>query len=179
MDQQQLQQVEILCQKLYQSALAEERREAENALTSFSSSPSFIPFAQFILDRSMSTYARMFAAYSLTSIINKQFTVLEIKDRVELRNYLLTYLGSHANVEPYILSSLAQLLCRITKLGWFDSDDLKNTYEEVTKFLKASTDYVIIGLLILSQLVNEMNQPQSPRNVAKHRKLLFLLEICN
>jgi len=30
---------------------------------------------------------------------------------------------------------------------------------------------VIIGLLILAQLVNEMNQPQSSRNIAKHRKI--------
>lgn len=149
MDMNQLQLVERLCQKLYQSPSAEERREAENALAEFTSSLAYVPHLRHILDYSSSTYARMFSCFrflllsssfffffgllssfclhssacmilpfgsfgltfwlvlfpffpltsfsfsfflpalrSLTTLINNQFSVMDMKDRVDLRKIL-------------------------------------------------------------------------------------------
>jgi exportin-7 len=47
---------------------------------------------------------------------------------------------------------LIKLVCRLTKLGWFDADEHKNLPDEVTKFLEATIDHCIMGLNILNQV---------------------------
>jgi len=63
MDVNQLQMVEQLCQKLYQSPSAEERHEAEVRLAQFTSSLAYVQHLRHILDFSNSPYARMFACF--------------------------------------------------------------------------------------------------------------------
>lgn len=46
--------------------------------------------------------------------------------RVEMKNYFLQYLDSHAlSLESFVAINLVQLLCRTVKLAWFDSDAAK------------------------------------------------------
>ena len=67
-------------------------------------------------------------------------------------------------------TQLIKLVCRITKLGWFDDTTHRELAEEVTKFLQASVDHCILGLRILNQLVDELNIPTSGRTITQHRK---------
>nr|POE78321.1 hypothetical protein CFP56_71525 [Quercus suber] len=47
-------------------------------------------------------------------------------------NYLINYLATRGpDVEPFVVGSLIQLLCLVTKFGWLDDDRFK----EVMKFL--------------------------------------------
>ena len=40
-----------------------------------------------------------------------------------MRSYFLHYLdGRGPGLEGFVVTSLIQLLCRMTKLGWFDDD---------------------------------------------------------
>lgn len=46
--------------------------------------------------------------------------------RVEMKNYFLQYLDSHAlTLESFVAVNLVQLLCRTVKLAWFDADAAK------------------------------------------------------
>lgn len=172
MDPQQLQQLESLCEVLYNSGNEQQRQEAQAQLLSLQSSADFIPQCQHILDRSQSKfhracvclygphadgvcaydlyltlrdmslnwhcihltpstastlhhlsgpYALFVAATALTKIAQQFWNSFTPTQRVELRNYVLSYLANKGpNVPDFVATALIQLVCRITKLGWFD-----------------------------------------------------------
>lgn len=104
-------------------------------------------------------------------------------------NYVLTYLARKgASLESYVITALIQMLCRITKLGWFDSSGaLRKIVEQATTFLQESVQHCIIGLRLLNELVMEFNHVSAKRTVSAHRKvavsfrdlsLFYVFEIC-
>lgn len=51
-------------------------------------------------------------------------------------NYLINYLATRgADLEPFVLGSLIQLFCRITKFGWLDDDRFRDVVKEGMNFL--------------------------------------------
>eukprot|EP00569_Conticribra_weissflogii_P005356 CAMPEP_0171334280 /NCGR_PEP_ID=MMETSP0878-20121228/4563_1 /TAXON_ID=67004 /ORGANISM="Thalassiosira weissflogii, Strain CCMP1336" /LENGTH=1107 /DNA_ID=CAMNT_0011835351 /DNA_START=409 /DNA_END=3732 /DNA_ORIENTATION=+ len=176
MDDAQLAQVESLCETLYtgvSTATSEtiSREEAQSRLLSLQSSASFIPQCQYILDRSKSQYALLVASNSLTELITTHWNNFTIAQRIDIRNYVLGYLANNGpNLQDFVTLSLIKLVCRITKLGWFDDTTHRELTEDVTKFLQATIDHCILGLKILNQLVDELNIPTSGRTLTQHRK---------
>lgn len=75
-------------------------------------------------------------------------------------NYVMNYLAARGpKLQNFVIISLIQLVCRITKFGWFDDDRFREIFKEATDFLAlASQDHYLIGLKILNFLVMEMNQ---------------------
>ncbi|XP_077799255.1 exportin-7 isoform X2 [Macaca mulatta] len=90
-------------------------------------------------------------------------------------NYVLNYLATRPKLATFVTQALIQLYARITKLGWFDcqKDDyvFRNAITDVTRFLQDSVEYCIIGVTILSQLTNEINQADTTHPLTKHRKI--------
>jgi len=175
MDDAQLAQVESLCETLYtgQSSNGEAltREEAQSRLLSLQSSASFIPQCQYILDRSKSQYALLVASNSLTELITSHWNNFTVAQRIDIRNYVLGYLANNGpTLQDFVTLSLIKLVCRITKLGWFDDPTHRELTEDVTKFLQATVDHCILGLKILNQLVDELNIPTSGRTLTQHRK---------
>ncbi|KAL3796830.1 hypothetical protein ACHAW5_002516 [Stephanodiscus triporus] len=176
MDDAQLAQVESLCETLYTgqpSAGGEKitREEAQSRLLSLQSSASFIPQCQYILDRSKSQYALLVASNSLTELITTHWNNFTIAQRIDIRNYVLGYLANNGpTLQDFVTLSLIQLVCRITKLGWFDDATHRELTEDVTKFLQATIDHCVLGLKILNQLVDELNVPTPGGTLTQHRK---------
>lgn len=177
MDALQLQQVEALCETLYTGVPTKmgdttiARQEAQQRLLSLQSSPEFIPQCQYILDTSQSHYARLVASNSLIELVTVHWNNYTVPQRVDIRNYVLHYLGVQGPTLPDFLTlSLIKLVCRITKLGWFDDPAHREMVDEVTKFLSATIDHCILGLKILNLLVDELNIPSSGRTLTQHRK---------
>lgn len=171
MDQSQLTQVETLCLALYQGTSSSARTEAQKQLLMLQSTADFIPQCQFILDNSTLPYAQLVASSSLENLVTQFWNSFTTEQKVELRNYVLNYLATHAhNIEEFVVNNLAKLLCRITKLGWFDSPEHREIVEEVTKFLDATVDHNLIGLKLFNSLVDEMNTPIPGRTLTLHRK---------
>ncbi len=56
---------------------------------------------------------------------------------------MLGYLASKGpTLEPFVISGFIQLLCRVTKLGWFDEGDvMRQLVTETTKFLEVCPGY--------------------------------------
>lgn len=85
---------------------------------------------------------------------------------------MLGYLAQKGpTLEKFVTTSLIQMVCRLTKYGWFDDEHHREIVSDVTNFLQATVDHCIIGLQILSELVTEMNLPVVGRNITFHRKI--------
>lgn len=177
MEAAQLAQVEALCETLYTGVPAKldtgevSRNEAQQRLLSLQSNAEFIPQCQYILDHSSSQYACLVASNSLIELISAHWNSFTVPQRVDIRNYVLGYLANKGpQLQSYLVLSLIKLVCRITKLGWFDDTAHRELTDEVTKFLQATVDHCILGLRILNQLVDELNLPTSGRTLPQHRK---------
>lgn len=84
---------------------------------------------------------------------------------------MLGYLANNGpTLQDFVTLSLIKLVCRITKLGWFDDSTHRELTDDVTKFLQATVDHCILGLKILNQLVDELNIPTTGRTLTQHRK---------
>ena len=58
-----------------------------------------------------------------------------VPQRIDIRNYILGYLANKGpNLENYVAISLIKLVCRITKLGWFDDKTHRELSEDVSMF---------------------------------------------
>lgn len=171
MDAQQLVHVESLCDTLYNATDENARGAAQRQLMSLQTSSDYLPQCQYILSHSANPYALLLASKSMTTLVTMHWNNFTNQQRLDIRNYVLSYLASHGSMlEDYVITSLTQLLCRITKLGWFDDAAHRDLVDECLKFLQATVDHYIIGLKILNQLVEELNIPTSGRTLPQHRK---------
>jgi exportin-7 len=160
MDAQQLAQVESLCDALYTAADEHQRKNAQQQLVSLSSSAELVPQCQYILANSRNPYAQLIASNALTTLVTTYWNSYTKQQRVEIRDHVLGMLATMGpGLKDFVVTSLVQMVCRITKLGWFDDDAHRHIVEEASKFLSATTDHYIIGLRILNQLVDELNIP--------------------
>lgn len=67
--------------------------------------------------------------------------------RVDIRNYVLQYLFQRAEtLQQFVTTALVQLLCRVTKLGWFDYDAHHEIVEDVSKFLTATPAHYLVRM---------------------------------
>ncbi|ELW52773.1 Exportin-7, partial [Tupaia chinensis] len=204
---QSLAQLENLCKQLYETTDTATRLQAEKALVEFTNSPDCLSKCQLLLERGSSSYSQLLAATCLTKLVSRTNNPLPLEQRVDIRNYVLNYLATRPKLATFVTQALIQLYARITKLGWFDcqKDDyvFRNAITDVTRFLQTgpaasfrvstsaskltrcnlqdSVEYCIIGVTILSQLTNEINQA-SGKNLnlndeSQHGLLMQLLKL--
>jgi hypothetical protein len=55
-------------------------------------------------------------------------------------NFVLNYLSRRLNIPQFVETSLAQLFCLITKLGWFDSVEFRNAVNDVSALSQVGYD---------------------------------------
>ncbi|PNT70346.1 exportin-7 isoform X3 [Brachypodium distachyon] len=166
-----LAQLEVLCEKLYNSTDSAERAHTESTLKCFSENSDYISQCQYILENASTPYALMLASTSLLKQVSDCSLSLQL--RLDIRNYVMNYLAARGpKLQNFVIISLIQLVCRITKFGWFDDDRFREIFKEATDFLAlASQDHYLIGLKILNFLVMEMNQATSAMPLTLHRKI--------
>eukprot|EP00204_Picochlorum_oklahomense_P000244 CAMPEP_0118799344 /NCGR_PEP_ID=MMETSP1161-20130426/1583_1 /TAXON_ID=249345 /ORGANISM="Picochlorum oklahomensis, Strain CCMP2329" /LENGTH=1059 /DNA_ID=CAMNT_0006727019 /DNA_START=220 /DNA_END=3399 /DNA_ORIENTATION=- len=172
---QQLPQLEAMCTVLYTSQNPQERSQADQALKVFGTLPEYMAHCKTVLDNSSSPYAQVFAASSMLKLVTEH--TLSLSARIEMRAYFLRYLDERGpSLEPYVVTSLVQLLCRMTKLGWFEDDAMRPIADEGKVFLdkgvsETSEMHYFLGLKILTMAVSEMNCPCPGRTLTQHRKV--------
>lgn len=152
----------------------QERSQAEQYLKVFGQSTEYIPTCKAVLDSSRSPYAQLLACSSLVKIVTEQSISSSVK--LDMRNYFLQYLESHGPaLEPFVATSLVQLLCRMTKLCWYDDDEYRKIVDNASTLLEkgfaGQPGLYLMGLKLLSMLVTEMNQPTPGRTLTQHRKI--------
>uniref|UniRef100_A0A8C9RVU6 Exportin 7 n=1 Tax=Scleropages formosus TaxID=113540 RepID=A0A8C9RVU6_SCLFO len=170
-----LAQLEILCKQLYETTDTSTRLQAEKALVEFTNSPDCLSKCQLLLERGSSSYSQLLAATCLSKLVSRTSNPLPLEQRVDIRNYVLNYLATRPKLAAFVTQALIQLYARITKLGWFDCQKedyaFRNAIADVTRFLQDSVEHCIIGVTILSQLTNEINQADTTHPLTKHRKI--------
>ncbi|KAK7815981.1 hypothetical protein U0070_014194, partial [Myodes glareolus] len=76
-------------------------------------------------------------------------------------NYILNYVASQPKLAPFAIQALIQVIAKITKLGWFevqkDEFVFRDIIADVKRFLQGTVEHCIIGVIILSELTQEMN----------------------
>uniref|UniRef100_A0A672SR48 Exportin-7-like n=1 Tax=Sinocyclocheilus grahami TaxID=75366 RepID=A0A672SR48_SINGR len=170
-----LAQLEILCKQLYETTDTTTRLQAEKALVEFTNSPDCLSKCQLLLESGSSSYSQLLAATCLSKLVSRTGNPLPLEQRIDIRNYVLNYLATRPKLAAFVTQALIQLYARITKLGWFDCQKedyiFRNVIVDVTRFLQDSVEHCIIGVTILSQLTNEINQADSTHPLTKHRKI--------
>ena len=76
---------------------------------------------------------------------------------VFLGAYIVNYLATRGpKMQPFVIASLIQLLCRLTKFGWLDDDRFRDVVKESTNFLEQVVHFlwymVSVFTLFLSAL---------------------------
>ncbi|KAF5750329.1 exportin-7 isoform X1 [Tripterygium wilfordii] len=165
-----LAQLEAACETLYNSQNSAERAQVESALKCFSENTDYIMQCQFILDNASSSYALMLASSSLLKQVTEHSLPLQL--RLDIRNYLMNYLDKRGpDLEHFVVVSLIQLFCRVTKLGWVDDDGFREVVKGDMNFLSQAPRHYAIGLMILNQLVSEMNECKTGLPAIMQRKI--------
>ena len=89
-----------------------------------------------------------------------------------VKRYLLNFLAAKGpGLERYCRAAVVQVVCRITKVAWFDNERMRDLPGEAEKFLRASPAHAAIGLALLSELVGEMGRPTKGRTLTQQRKV--------
>ncbi|XP_057520891.1 uncharacterized protein LOC130801107 isoform X2 [Amaranthus tricolor] len=166
-----LAQLEALCEILYNSQDSSERAYAENTLRCFTQDTNSMPQLEYILENARNPYAVLFASSSLLKHVTENRLPLQL--RLQIRNHVVNYLASRsANLEHFVMTSLIQLLCQVTKFSWFDDDKFPELVNDVVNFLnQQGVAHCAIGLKILNQLVIEMNQSTPGLTLTQNRKV--------
>ncbi|XP_035194331.1 ran-binding protein 17 isoform X2 [Oxyura jamaicensis] len=171
---QSLAELEVLCNHLYEGTDLAQRMQAEKVLLELINSPECLSQCQLLLEQGTTSYAQLLAATCLSKLVSKA-SPLPIEQRIDIRNYILNYVASQPKLAPFVIQALVQVIAKITKLGWFEvlKDQLifRDITADVKKFLQGTVDHCIIGVMILSELTQEMNLVDYSRPSAKHRKI--------
>ncbi|XP_042320748.1 ran-binding protein 17 isoform X3 [Sceloporus undulatus] len=172
--QQSLAELEVLCKQLYEGTDLAQRIQAEKVLLELINSPDCLSQCQLLLEQGTTSYAQLLAATCLSKLVCKT-TPLPVQQRMDIRNYILNYVASRPKLALFVIQALVQVIAKITKLGWFDveKDQLifRDIIADVKKFLQGTVDHCIIGVIILSELTQEMNFIDYSRPSSKHRKI--------
>ncbi|XP_075622532.1 ran-binding protein 17 isoform X3 [Balearica regulorum gibbericeps] len=171
---QSLAELEVLCNHLYEGTDLAQRMQAEKVLLELIDSPECLSQCQLLLEQGTTSYAQLLAATCLSKLVTRA-SPLPVEQRIDIRNYILNYVASQPKLAPFVIQALVQVIAKITKLGWFEvlKDQLifRDIIADVKKFLQGTVDHYIIGVMILSELTQEMNLVDYSRPSAKHRKI--------
>ena len=89
-----------------------------------------------------------------------------------VKRYLLNFLAAKGpNLERFCAAAVVQVVCRITKVAWFDNERMRDLPGEAEKFLRASPAHAAIGFTLLEELVGEMGRPTKGRTITQQRKV--------
>jgi exportin-7 len=173
MDPAQFAQLEGACNALYNAKSESERSQAHQTLLPLVQNPQYMPQLQFVLARTSSPHALIFAATGLTKLITSHWTAVANPQKDEMRSFLLDYLhkngpdlyrSAHMAVSPVV-----RLLSRVVKLCWLEGPQYQNITEQVGQFIKASPLHWVLALEIYADLTNDM-QPCTGPSMSRHRR---------
>eukprot|EP01013_Petalomonas_cantuscygni_P027031 TRINITY_DN4967_c0_g1_i1.p1 TRINITY_DN4967_c0_g1~~TRINITY_DN4967_c0_g1_i1.p1 ORF type:complete len:1143 (+),score=322.34 TRINITY_DN4967_c0_g1_i1:141-3569(+) len=173
-----IQQIDKLCVTKFQSPDGAARKYADDELQRFQN-VSQLPTLQEIMERSQNPYSQFFVALVLIEIVNSKWNSSEIDGgaKVVLRTWLLsTLMRSGPQMTKFVLRGVIDVLARVTKLGWLESEVHQKLPQDVqSMFLPppsqgGSPVLQTIGLMLLKEVVQEISTYHSRRMFSVHRR---------
>ncbi|KAL5971532.1 Exportin-7, partial [Taenia solium] len=172
--------IEWACKELYTTSDPAVRVQAEKTCTDICERPDCIATCKSLLERGDSCYSQFIAASTLTKYISNRDTVVHVNLRLQLRkffhwapirrlwnlgNFALNYLATRPGLESIVQQALIALICRLTKIGWFDSVEngpeypFRDIFESAKNFIQSGQiSAILVGVKLLSSLVTEICQ---------------------
>eukprot|EP01080_Neovahlkampfia_damariscottae_P008717 gene8717-663_t len=161
-----------LCNGLF-SPQQEVRLKAESEIKAFKTVEA-VPKLQAYLSASQNGMTFLFISGELTNLYTDNWSVFSKESKLELRNFLITFIAKNADKVPgSIMSSILKLLARIAKLGWLEDQDNRDLPEQIKKYFVQSPKLEVstLGLNLLNELMLEMNTLISKQNTTVQRKI--------
>ena len=166
-----LPQLEQAATLAYTSPNNDERQRNADLLVGFHNNIECIPQCRMVLDNSRNEYALLLASSGLLKLVTMYHATMGVEDTVAMKNYLLNYLATQCQSLPrFVLTPLIQCLVRVVKLGWRVDQRFSDVLSDVGKFLAATPRHHRVGLLIMSELVQEMNENRTGESQVEHRR---------
>ncbi|VDN99738.1 unnamed protein product [Rodentolepis nana] len=158
--------IEWSCNELYTTSDQSVRIQAEETCSRLIDRPDCIATCKALLERANSCYSQYIAASTLTRFISNRDTVVHVNLRLQLRNFALNYLATQPNLQGIVQQALINLICRLTKIGWFDSFEngpeypFRDIFDSVKNFIRVGDNFEFILILFfhLVCLVSEIYQ---------------------
>eukprot|EP00761_Pharyngomonas_kirbyi_P013683 gb/GECH01013712.1/.p1 GENE.gb/GECH01013712.1/~~gb/GECH01013712.1/.p1 ORF type:complete len:1061 (+),score=152.47 gb/GECH01013712.1/:1-3183(+) len=169
-----LQDIERLCEKVFSSQSQEERTSAEQQLQSEFGWLESMGKLQSIFTSTQNSYCLFYVSSTMTKLITNNWNSLETQQTLELRTMVFNFLGENGpDLPTFVLNRVIRLLCRLTKLGWFQDESHKELTDRVINmFVKTDIPGLIgVGLSILTSLVQEMNSISGLSTITQNRKV--------
>ncbi|CEI93577.1 hypothetical protein RMCBS344292_07808 [Rhizopus microsporus] len=169
---------ESLCEQLYNPKTPEEgeqvRKVLEQSFPIFGDSNNLptetASSLRLLLSRSPNPFVQTFCLSRIKQLVQAQPNAFSVQVKIQLRTFLLEYAFIHPDLIPFVISQLGNVLAVVTLIGWAEVEEYKNIYKDISQFIQASIDHRIVGLQLLSILVQDMNPPSFTRNSSKYRK---------
>ncbi|KAI9252218.1 armadillo-type protein [Helicostylum pulchrum] len=123
-----------------------------------------------LLENSPSPFVQTFCLSRLKQLVLAQFTIFDKDTKLHLRTFLLEYAYIHPDLQSFVIIHLASVLALLTRFGWMEIDEYQNVYKDLTQFIQSSSEHRIVGIQILTIIVQDMNTATVPKYSAKFRK---------
>lgn len=68
------------------------------------------------------------------------------------------------------MTQLGGVIALLTRMGWIEVEDYQHVLKDIEQFLNASIDHRIIGMQLLSVIIQDINSATIPRYSATFRK---------
>eukprot|EP00923_Selenidium_pygospionis_P045719 GHVN01078968.1.p1 GENE.GHVN01078968.1~~GHVN01078968.1.p1 ORF type:complete len:1131 (+),score=105.62 GHVN01078968.1:200-3592(+) len=174
-EQQELRQLESLCEAFYAGPPAEQKH-AHSVLLPLATNPRCVPQLQAIIANSEQPSALMFATNGLNKLFTSHWSQIGDQQKTETRAFLLDYLYRRGPVMLQtptgysLLQYFVRLFSRIVKLSWLENIPDQNIVDQVSRFLEADTiQYGTVGFCIYTDLCQDM-QPTPGTQMARLRR---------
>jgi hypothetical protein len=138
-----------------------------------------IPLCRSVLAESASPHACLLVINVLDRIIELHWRGIVETLRLQLRDFLLSaILERHATFGQACAEPLLSLLCRILKVGWYDSESYRGVVDRVVLIAGGHTDSPIpdasrvVAMRLLASLVAAISH-NSDKRFVHHRKTLL------
>lgn len=172
MNPEHIRQLEILCEKLFTSPNPQDRAAAEQQLAVFTTVDGAARI-QAAISQTNHPYALFFVSSTLLKVLTASWASFTTQQVLDIRNFLFQYIGQAGTTLPkFVRQNFVQLICRITKLGWFDDKSHKELPGKISQFfLTVNAALATLGMEMLNGLINEMNTVTSKMTLTQHRRI--------
>ncbi|KAJ3423626.1 exportin [Anaeramoeba flamelloides] len=171
-----LEEFEQLSYEFYMNTDQESRIKIEDQINNIISNLDNTVTIIEILENTISPYAQLLSITILKKIITNYWNKIEEKQRLDLSNWMFTFLSEQGlNLTNVILNGLSSLYGRLLKISWLEDQkgNEKLLKKFVPAFFKGTAEQYILGLKILMQITIEFSTIIKEREfLLRHRKIL-------
>eukprot|EP00667_Euglena_gracilis_P007209 EG_transcript_7284 len=166
-----------LCLTAQASPDAAQRASAEQQLRAYCTLDHVPQLRFLLLSPSTPLHCHGLAACALLSLVTQHWPALALDAKLDLRSsFLQAVQAQAAGNDAQRLDETSRLLCRVSRLGWFDHESFRRVAEELTESaaLRGTPQLVGVALRALLALVGEFaggaEGPQRPQQELRVRE---------